>query len=65
MDFAKQRRQMGYDDNLQDMQSIFMDHHNYIIKTKYTMRITMLIIANLIGTAITNPIDVVLTKLLT
>ena len=56
---------MGYDDRLQDMQSIFMEYHNYQIKTKYTTRLTMLVIANFVGTLVTNPIDVVLTKLLT
>ena len=29
VNFAKQRREMGYDDNLSDMQGIFMEYHSY------------------------------------
>tara|TARA_B110000285_G_C14851285_1_gene480056 strand:+ start:178 stop:732 length:555 start_codon:yes stop_codon:yes gene_type:complete len=65
VDFMKQRREMGYEDSLSDMQSVFYEQHNYIIKTKVTTRLTMLILANLFATAITNPIDVCLSKILT
>lgn len=65
MGFMRQRREQGYDDSLSDMQSIFYEHHNYLIKTKVTTRLTMLILANLIGTILTNPFDVVLSKTLT
>ena len=65
MDFMRSRRELGYDDKLQDMQSIFYDYHSYSIKTSYPMRLTMLILANLLATAITNPIDVCLSKILT
>jgi len=56
---------MGYEDTLPELQSVFYDHHNYSIKTNYTTRITMLILANFVGTLLTNPIDVCLTKILT
>ena len=50
---------------MSDMESIFYEHHNYVIKTSFTTRLTMLILANFVGTLITNPIDVVLSKILT
>ena len=64
-DFMKQRREAGYNDSMSDMESIFYEHHNYVIKTSFTTRLTMLILANFVGTLITNPIDVVLSKILT
>ena len=64
-DFMRQRRDAGYNDSISDMQSIFYEHHNYVIKTSFTTRLTMLIIANFVGTVITNPIDVCLSKILT
>ena len=65
VDFMKQRREQGYDDSFKDLQPIFYEHHNYIIKTRFTTRLTMLIAANFIGTLITNPIDVCLSKIMT
>ena len=64
-DFMRQRRDAGYNDSMSDMQSIFYEHHNYVIKTSFTTRLTMLIIANFVGTLVTNPIDVCLSKILT
>ena len=61
----RQRREEGYEDSLKDLEGIFYEHHSYSIKTSYTTRITMLILANLVGTVLTNPIDVCLSKILT
>lgn len=44
---------------------MFYDWHTYEIRTNYTTRLTMLILANMVGTLLTNPIDVCLTKTLT
>ena len=59
------RREQGYDDSLTDLQHIFYDYHSYSINTGYVARITILIAANFVGTLLTNPIDVCLTKILT
>ena len=62
----RQRREMGYpEESLQDMQHIFYEYHNYKIRTNYTDRLTILILANAFATIITNPIDVCLSKILT
>lgn len=65
MEFKRIRREQGYNDSFADIQSTIYEYHNYSIKTKFTTRLTMLILANLFGTFITNPIDVCLTKILT
>ena len=65
VEFMKIRREMGYDDSLQDLQDIFYEYHNYNVRTNYTARFLMLIIINLMATLVTNPIDVCLTKILT
>ena len=47
------------------MQSTFYEYHNYKVKTNFTTRLTLMIIANAVACLITNPIDVCLTKILT
>ena len=44
---------------------MFYDFHNYEVKTKIHIRYLYLIFANLIGTVLTNPIDVCLAKIMT
>ena len=65
MEFMRVRRAQGYNDTLQELEPFLYDQHSYHIKTSYTTRITMLIAANFVGTFLTNPIDVCLTKILT
>lgn len=65
-DFMRQRREQGYEgETLQDLQHVFYEYHNYNIRSSYTMRLTVLIFANLVATLVTNPIDVCLSKILT
>lgn len=47
------------------MSYLFYDFHNYDVKTKIHTRYLMLVLANLVATIITNPIDVCLSKMLT
>ena len=61
----RQRRTLGYSESVHDLSYIFYEFHNYDIKTKITSRLSVLLIANLIATLITNPIDVCLTKIMT
>jgi len=65
MEFMRQRRAAGHEEKLEDMQNIFYEYHSYQIKTPYTARVTLLILANLFGTFVTNPVDVCLSKILT
>jgi hypothetical protein len=44
---------------------MFYDYHNYDVRTKIHIRYLYLILANLIATILTNPIDVCLTKIMT
>ena len=44
---------------------MFYEFHNYDIKTKITSRLLMLLVSNFIATLMTNPMDVVLSKLAT
>ena len=48
-----------------DLSHLFFDFHNYEVKTKMTSRITVFIVANALATFLTNPFDVVLSKLAT
>lgn len=69
-DFMRQRRQYNKDnglpvENTNDLSHLFYEIHHYELKHKMTTRLSLLIIANVIATALTNPLDVVLTKLAT
>lgn len=44
---------------------MFYDFHNYDVKTKIHVRYLLLVMANLLATVVTNPIDVCLSKMLT
>ena len=44
---------------------LFYDFHNYEISAKMTTRLNLLLFSNFIATLLTNPLDVVLTKLAT
>lgn len=47
------------------MHSTFYEYHNYTVKTNFTTRLTLMIVANAIACLITNPFDVCLSKILT
>ena len=66
-DFMKQRRARLGDqaETVTDLSHLFYEFHSYEIKTKVTTRLTALILGNMIATLITNPFDVVLSKLAT
>jgi hypothetical protein len=66
-DFMRHRRATGEkpDETMNDLAYLFYDFHNCAIHTKMTTRITSLICASLLATAVTNPLDVCLSKLLT
>ena len=70
VDFMKQRRAINEArgeplETHRQLSYLFYEFHNYEIKTKVTTRLTAMIISNFIATLLTNPIDVVLTKLAT
>ena len=70
VDFMKQRRELNTArgeplETHQQLSHMFFEFHNYEIKTKITTRLIQMLFANLVGTLITNPFDVVLTKLAT
>lgn len=50
---------------MKEMQGTFYEFHNYKVKTNFTTRLTMMILAAAVATFLTNPIDVVLSKILT
>ena len=69
-DFMRQRRAYCKANDIpvestHELSHLFFDFHNYELKTKMTTRITCLIFANAIATLITNPFDVVLSKIST
>lgn len=69
-DFMKQRRAMTEmngtaNETVHDLSHHFYEFHNYEIKTVFTTRLTMLILANVVSTFITNPFDVCLSKMAT
>ena len=69
-DFMKQRRAMTAmqglpQESVHDLSYVFYEFHNYEIKTKITTRLTFLILANLLATVLTNPIDVCVSKMAT
>jgi hypothetical protein len=70
MEFMKQRRQYAKENGLpaestHDLNHLFFEFHNYEVKCKMTTRITLLFVANAIATLVTNPFDVVLSKIAT
>ena len=66
MDFMRQRRMQGYtDDKLAEMHGTFYEYHNYSVKTNFTTRLTLMILASAFATLVTNPVDVCLSKILT
>ena len=67
-DFMKQRRAYTAmnglpEESVHELSHLFYEFHNYSIHTKITTRLTFLILANLFGTLITNPLDVCLSKI--
>jgi len=50
---------------LEDISYLFYDFHNYDVKTRIHIRYIMLVIANVVATLVTNPVDVCLSKILT
>ncbi len=52
-------------ETVHELSHIFYEFHNYDIKTKITMRLTFLVVANAVATLLTNPLDVCLTKIAT
>ena len=50
---------------MDDISYLFYDIHNYDIKTRIHIRYLLLVLANLVATIVTNPIDVCLSKILT
>ena len=53
------------DASYQNKSHLFIDHHNYKIKTPMHLRFVLMLVANAVGTLVTNPIDVCMTKLIT
>lgn len=53
------------DASYQNKSHLFIDHHSYKIKTPMQIRFLLMLLANAVGTLITNPIDVCMTKLIT
>jgi len=53
------------EESMHDLSYLFYEFHNYEIKTKITTRLTFLILANLLATLATNPIDVCVSKMAT
>lgn len=65
VDIMKQRRAQGHEESIDEISYLFYDFHNYDVKTKVHVRYAMLVLANLIATIVTNPIDVCLSKIMT
>lgn len=66
--FMRARRQYAREHGLpaestHELSHLFFEFHNYEIKTKMTTRLSLLILANAFATLLTNPFDVVLSKL--
>jgi len=63
---ADRRKKTGNNhETMADLGYLFYDFHNVEIKTKVTTRLTSLLCANAVATLVTNPFDVVLSKILT
>ena len=66
IEYVKHCRQNGESNaTLKSKAYLFMDYHNYKISTEMQTRFLLMLYANAVGTVITNPIDVCLTKLVT
>lgn len=66
IDYVKYCRSNGEKDaTMKSKSHLFMEYHNYEIKTPMQTRFLLMVYANLVATVVTNPIDVCLTKLLT
>lgn len=61
----KQRRAQGHTETIDEVSFLFYDFHNYDVKTKLHTRYALLVLANLVATVVTNPIDVCISKLMT
>jgi len=61
----RQRRELGYNERFDDLKHILYEFHNYEVKSSLNQRLTGLIVANMIATLLTNPLDVVISKILT
>ena len=59
------REVKGENATFENKKHLFIDYHNYQVKTKMNFRFLLMLLGNLFATVITNPIDVWLTKLLT
>ena len=70
VDFMKERRAYNKSrgeplETHQSLSYLFYEFHNYEVKTLMTTRISLLLIGNFVATLLTNPFDVVLSKLAT
>ena len=64
-DIMRQRRAEGHFETFDEISYMFYDYHHYDIKTKIHVRYIYMILANLIATLVTNPIDVCVSKIMT
>jgi hypothetical protein len=64
-DIMRQRRAEGHYETFEEISYMFYDYSNYEVRTRLHIRYLYLILANMIGTLLTNPIDVCLTKIMT
>lgn len=69
-DIMKQRRAVAemegtIPETVHDLSHHFYEFHNHEIKTNHTTRLTFMILANFVGTLVTNPFDVCLSKMAT
>jgi len=59
IDYVKHLRRNGEPTaTLKNKKHLFMEYHNYNVQTPMHYRFLMMLVANLVGTIITNPIDV-------
>ena len=65
MHYLRYRRSQGYNESYNDMKHLFFEWHNYEVHTKSHFRFLLMLLANAVGTLITNPLDVCMTKILT
>jgi hypothetical protein len=61
----RQRRSEGHFESFDEISYMFHDYHNYDVKTKIHVRYLYMLLANLVATLVTNPIDVCVTKIMT
>ena len=59
------REERGENATFESKKHLFIEYHNYDVKTKMNFRFLLMLLGNLVATLITNPIDVCLTKLIT